>query len=81
MEIQQEDDGKKGAFYVEHDNEILAEMGYVWAGPDKIIIGHTDVHEVLKGKGIGKQMLTRAVAFARNKGIKIFPYAPMQKCI
>ena len=81
MEIQQKDDGKKGAFYVMGDGNLLAEMAYVWAGTDKIIIDHTDVSEALKGQGAGRQMLNRAVAFAREKHIKIIPLCPFAKSV
>lgn len=81
MEIQHKDDGKKGAFFVKPENKILAEMTYVWAGTDRIIIDHTEVSETLKGKGIGKQMVAKAVAFAREKAIKIIPLCPFAKSV
>ena len=81
MEIQKRDDGKKGAFYIEHENDVVAEMTYLWAGADKIIIDHTDVKEVLKGKGAGRQMVARAVSFARERGIKIIPLCPFAKSV
>lgn len=81
MEIQQRDDGKKGAFHIEHENDVVAEMTYIWAGADKIIIDHTDVKEVLKGKGAGRQMVARAVSFARERGIKIIPLCPFAKSV
>lgn len=81
MEILQKDDGSKGMFYVEQDNVVLAEMAYVWAGADKIIIDHTDVSDVLAGKGVGKQLLTKAVEFAREKGLKIIPLCPFAKSV
>ena len=31
MEILQKDDGKTGMFYVENNQQIVAEMTYVWA--------------------------------------------------
>ena len=81
MEILQRDDGNKGAFYIKQNDKILAEMTYVWAGTDRIIIDHTDVSEILKGKGAGKQMLTKAVEFAREKGIKIIPLCPFARSV
>jgi len=80
MEILQKDDGKKGIFFIEQDGNILAEMTYVWAG-EKIIIDHTEVSEVLGGKGIGKQLVHRAVEFAREKHIKILPLCPFAKAV
>ncbi len=73
MEIQHSDDGKKGMFFVEQEQEILARMTYVWSGADRIIIDHTEVDHNLRAKGLGKQLVIRAVEFAREKGIKIRP--------
>jgi predicted GNAT family acetyltransferase len=81
MEILQKDDGKKGKFYVEIDQTELAEMTYVWAGKDRIIIDHTEVDTQLEGKGIGKEMVHKAVEFAREKGINIIPLCPFAKAI
>jgi predicted GNAT family acetyltransferase len=81
MEILQKDDGKNGVFYIEQKGSILAEMTYVWAGKDRIIIDHTEVDNVLKGKGAGKQMVSKAVDFAREKGINILPLCPFAKSV
>lgn len=79
MQIQHEDNGQKGSFYIELENERVAEMTYVWAGPNRFIIDHTEVSEVLKGKGAGKQLLEAVVAFARANGHKITPLCPFAK--
>lgn len=81
MEVKQRDDSKKGAFYVEENGETLAEMTYVWAGPEKFIIDHTEVSPVLGGKGVGKQMVMKAVEFARLRGLKILPLCPFAKSV
>jgi uncharacterized protein len=81
MEVLQNDNGQKGMFYIEIDNKLAAEMTYVWAGKDRIIIDHTDVSEALKGKGAGKQMVSKAVDFAREKGIHIIPLCPFAKSV
>ncbi len=81
MEIKQEDNGQKGKFFIEVDSKSVAEMTYVWAGTDRIIIDHTQVDEVLKGKGAGKQMVVKAVEFAREKGISIVPLCPFAKSV
>ncbi len=81
MEIKQEDNGKNGKFFIEVDPKILGEMTYVWAGTDRIIIDHTQVDESLKGKGAGKQMVAKAVEFARMKGISIIPLCPFAKSV
>ena len=69
MEVKQENDSKKGMFYIEQDGKVVAEMTYVWAGPGKISINHTEVNDILKGQGAGKQMLSKAVEFVRGEGL------------
>lgn len=81
MEILQKDDSKKGMFYVEENNQIVAQMTYVWAGDTKIIIDHTEVNDNFGGKGIGKLMVEKAVQFAREKSIKIIPLCPFAKSV
>ena len=54
-------------------------MTYVWSGEDKIIIDHTGVSEKLGGKGIGKQLVHKAVEMARENQIKILPLCPFAK--
>jgi len=81
MEVKQNDNKTKGLFFIEMDNKIVAEMTYVWAGIDRIIIDHTEVSSTLKGKGAGKLLVTKAVEFARLKGIKILPLCPFAKSV
>ena len=81
MLVQQTDDQKKGAFFVEQDGERLAEMTYSWAGEDKFIIDHTDVSDTLRGQGIGRHLLDAAVDFAREKQVKIIPLCPYAKSV
>jgi hypothetical protein len=81
LEIHQEDNGLKGSFYILLNESREAEMTYVWAGEAKIIIDHTEVNETLKGISAGKQMVLKAVDFAREKGIKILPLCPFAKSV
>ena len=69
----------KGAFYIEIEGIQEAMMTFVFAGEDKIIIDHTEVNPENEGKGFGKKMVTKAVEFAREKGIKIVPLCPFVK--
>lgn len=79
MEIKQMNDSEKGMFFVEQNGKVIAEMTYVWAGSGKIIIEHTLVDDSLKGQGCGKQMLDKAVEFARQSSVKIVPLCPFVK--
>ena len=70
---------KKGYFYVKINDSIEAKMTFVFAGPHKIIIDHTEVNPVHNGKNFGKRMVEKAVSFAREKNLKILPLCPFAK--
>jgi uncharacterized protein len=72
---------KNGYFYIVENDKILAKMTFVFAGNDKIIIDHTEVDSSSNGKGFGKKMIEKAVAFAREKNIKIIPLCPFAKSV
>lgn len=81
MEVLQKEIENKGSFYIEENGKTDAEMTYVWAGKDRIIIDHTEVGSSLKGKGAGKLMVQAAVDFARKQNIKIIPLCPFAKSV
>ncbi|GGH19738.1 N-acetyltransferase [Sphingobacterium alkalisoli] len=79
MIIQHEQEGSKGHFVALEEGKQIGEMTYSVAGPDKIIIDHTEVDPEEKGKGIGHVMLYKAVEYARENAIKILPLCPFAK--
>jgi len=81
MNIKQEDNGKKGKFFVELDGKQEAEMTYTYAGSDKIIIDHTEVSEKFKGQGVGYKLVEAAVEFMRDKGLKVIPLCPFAAAV
>jgi predicted GNAT family acetyltransferase len=81
MEIIQENDEKRGTFKAMENGTEAGSMTYTWAGPTKFIIDHTDVNPEFKGKGVGKQMLMKAVAYARANNLKIMPLCPFAKSV
>lgn len=72
-------EGGKGGFFAYEEEKKIGEMTYVDAGPDKIIIDHTEVDPEEKGKGIGGILLEKAVDFARENNKKILPLCPFAK--
>ena len=78
-EVQLKINDKKGSFFIEIEGKQEAEMTFVFAGEDKIIIDHTGVNPGNEGKGLGKQMVAQAVTYAREKNIKIIPLCPFAK--
>ncbi len=81
MEILHEDNGKKGRFYIDREGKNLAEISYVWAGDDKLIIDHTFVDEELKGQSIGLKLVVKVVEMAREKKVGIIPLCPFAKSV
>jgi predicted GNAT family acetyltransferase len=78
-EVQLEVNAKNGFFHIDINGKTEAKMTFVFAGPNKIIIDHTEVNEGNNGKGFGKKMVAKAVEFAREKNIKIIPLCPFAK--
>ena len=74
--IEREDNGKKGRFVIYEDDQFAGEMTYVWAGESRFIIDHTGVEDGYAGRGLGKQLVMKAVAYARSNGLKILPLCP-----
>ncbi|MDO5058567.1 MAG: GNAT family N-acetyltransferase [Neisseria sp.] len=81
MNITQKDDGKHGGFYGEENGQAAGEMTYTWAGDTMFIIDHTDVDEAFKGQGVGRKLVDAAVAFAREKELKVLPLCPFAKSV
>lgn len=79
MQIQHQDDGKSGRFFIEEGGQQLAEMYYEWHAADHFTILHTEVDDSLGGRGVGKQLLVRAVEFAKEKGVTIRPVCAFAK--
>ena len=80
-EVQLKINDKNGFFYIDVNGKHEAMMTFVFAGTDKIIIDHTEVHPGNEGKGFGKKMVTKAVEYARENDIKIIPLCPFAKSV
>jgi len=81
MEIQHEKIDEHHIFYVEVNNERLAKMFFHMSGQNKMVIEHTEVSEKLKGKGVGKELVDHAAAYARSNNYKIIPLCPFTKSV
>ncbi|ASU33007.1 GNAT family N-acetyltransferase [Mucilaginibacter xinganensis] len=81
MEVQNKNDGKRGAFFIEDAGKEVAFMHYVFSGENRFIIDHTVVDEAYEGKGLGRQLVKAGVTYAREHEMKILPYCPFAKKI
>jgi predicted GNAT family acetyltransferase len=67
MLIKQEKQDSTGRFYIEESNNTVAELVYRFTDNNNLLITHTEVDDSLAGKGIGKQLVSAAVNYAREK--------------
>ena len=81
MVVEHKISGNKGMFYVEYENEIAAEMIYSMRSDNEMIIEHTEVSDVLRGKNIGYELVHASVEYARHQGIKIIPVCPFARSV
>lgn len=81
MQIQFELHGSKGAFFIQEESKRLAEMTFSMAGPARMIIDHTEVSDVLRGKNAGKQLVAAAVDYARKNNLTILPLCPFARSV
>ena len=73
MLIKHNHQDNKGAFVVEVDGNILAEMIYHKPSENRMIIEHTEVSQELNRQNIGFQLVQAAVDYARQHNLKITP--------
>ena len=71
MEIKNEVLDKTGRFYIEKNNETIAEMDYQFPDKNTLLIVHTEVDESLEGQGIGKELVAAAVDYARKNSFSL----------
>lgn len=79
MEIKISENNTNGIVFINEGAENLAEMTWVKASDEYIIVDHTMVGDSLKGQGIGRKLLDRVVAMARERNLKILPLCPFVK--
>ena len=81
-EVQIEEKGHRGAFYLEEGGERLASLTFS-AGPDGkvVMLDHTEVSPALRGQGVARKLVEAAVRRAREKGFKLVPVCPFAKAV
>ena len=81
MQIQREEHGRNGAFFIDENGEWIAELAYIKSGDGQITIDHTEVDEKLRGQGVGEDLVKAAVDFARESGLKIKLICPSARTV
>ncbi|MER9921611.1 GNAT family N-acetyltransferase [Mesorhizobium sp. M0048] len=75
-EIELEDRGSKGRYFLRGPDGAEAEMTFTKIGEHQIIIDHTEVPDAFRGQGAGLRLVTRAVEDGRAAGKTIIPLCP-----
>jgi len=75
-EIELEDRGAKGRYFLRAPGGEEAEMTYTTVGEHQVIIDHTEVPDAFRGKGAGLALVTRAVEDFRAAGKTVIPLCP-----
>jgi len=69
----------KGVFTHQTEGRKGGEMTFSIAGPERIIIDHTEVEDDFRGKGVGFALVEFAVNYVRERQIKMLPLCPFTK--
>lgn len=66
---------RSGVFNVIENNENIGELTYVITdSPENpMVLNHAWINPVYRGQGIGDQLVLKAIAFAKEKELKIVP--------
>ncbi|WP_331487317.1 GNAT family N-acetyltransferase [Macrococcoides caseolyticum] len=67
-------------FYVGNEAAPDAEITFQSSG-DAIVIDHTYTDPKLRGQGIAKQLVERAVDYARENNLKVVPLCPYARVV
>jgi predicted GNAT family acetyltransferase len=78
--IEHEQQGHRGAFFVEDEGRRLAQLTYTVAGA-KVILDHTEVDDALRGTGTGRKLVAAAVDWAREENVQLLPLCPFARSV
>jgi predicted GNAT family acetyltransferase len=78
--IEHEQQGHRGAFFVEDEGRRLAQLTYTMAGK-KVILDHTEVDDALRGTGTGRKLVAAAVEWAREEELQVLPLCPFARSV
>ncbi len=79
MKISHNQEGDQGFFYFLSGDKKIGEMTYSIKNKKLMVIDHTEVDKLFRGKKIGYELVEAGVAFARQKNYKILPLCAFAK--
>ena len=81
MNISHKENEERGVFFIEENNEKLAQLVYSKPNSHQIVIEHTEVNKALRGNHLGFSLVERAVDYAREQHLKIVPLCAFAKAV
>lgn len=81
MEVKLEINEVEGLFFIEENNQKVGKLYFRLQGKDRMVIEHTEVSPAMEGKGLGKQLVDKAVEYARQHQFKIIPLCKFAKSV
>ena len=71
MDIEHQDDGKKGEFYLDQDGKRVAKLQYFHSREGEINAYHTEVGPSLEGQGVGKKLIAELAKYSQENDLKV----------
>lgn len=78
-DITQNNGEKFGEFSAKHDGENAGILQYEWKDENTLNIVHTEVENHFEGEGIGTELVSAAVDYARKEGKTLEATCPFAK--
>lgn len=79
--VQLKQKGHRGAFVIDKEGARLAELVFSSDPDGVVVLEHTEVSESLRGQGIARKLVEAAVAWAREKKLKLRPVCPFARAV
>jgi predicted GNAT family acetyltransferase len=79
LDVRHEESGGHGAFFVELDGKRVALQAYRRVDDQHVVITHTEVDDVLRGRGVARRLLDAADGWARVSGTRVSATCPYVK--
>jgi len=73
LNVEREDGALRGRYVIRLEDGLEAEMTYGRRENGIIVVDHTFVPPSHRGRGIAEQLMTAAIADAREQGFRIVP--------
>lgn len=81
MTIQHKQSGTKGVFFINADEEMVAELTYSMTPENQMMIEHTQVDEELRGGKLGYELVHKAVDYARSHQYTVIPLCQFARAV